>query len=311
MPSSVNGEHTAAEAVLTGTFVLQFLSVLELDEKTPAIVLLYRSYTPSDGIEHKRWGHSQHAKDPDMGDRISRISATPDYQPDKQRFEQKFKLSVLLPVGPLGFGALGRLNNDTGCAVCEEQRSSRCSQCQSFAYYGAGTYPCCIGVLRCRQPAEQPVPDQPDWPAHKATRHSLQGGRWVTVDFRTALPGLEGEVTEWVRRLGVDRGQGLLRTRTETSAVPPNVHSEKVFVVKLQGGMEAAAATILVYDRQHSFEDVLFLGEDDPETYAALVAEVRGRRGGEQGVKMHRWARRIGDYRLSICLDRQPATPKW
>ena len=33
---------------------------------------------------------------------------------------------------------------------------------------------------------------------------------------------------------------------------------------------------------------------------------------GWQGIKMYRWARRVGDHELSMCFDRAPGTdPVW
>ena len=67
-----------------------------------------------------------------------------------------------------------------------------------------------------------------------------------------------------------------------------------------------------MYDRQHSFGEVFFAMEDSPEAYAAFVREVQGPRGGYQGGKMYRWARRTGEKELTVCLDKEPTTEiKW
>ena len=65
---------------------------------------------------------------------------SPHYQPPRDKSEEEFKLSILLPIGPLGFYELGRLSNDPGCAVCGKERKSRCSQCQSVSYCSVGTF---------------------------------------------------------------------------------------------------------------------------------------------------------------------------
>lgn len=124
-------------------------------------MLLYRIYTRADGLEGIKWCQYQYNKvDQRPGDNdIRTIMTTPlefkllqelltmnakllplGYKPRKDLYEEKFRVSVLLPVGPLTFEALGSLNNDTGCVICGKERTSRCSQCQSVSYCGASEY---------------------------------------------------------------------------------------------------------------------------------------------------------------------------
>ena len=65
---------------------------------------------------------------------------SPHYKPARDSSEKEFKVSILLPIGPLGFAELGRLSNDPGCAVCGKERKSRCSQCQSASYCSVGAF---------------------------------------------------------------------------------------------------------------------------------------------------------------------------
>ncbi|RDX41978.1 hypothetical protein OH76DRAFT_1467037 [Lentinus brumalis] len=262
---------------------IRFLSVLEIDDRTPAIVLLYRMHTAKDAIEGMQWGQHQYDKDPNsrVEGGISMITATPlemkllmkllsmnakllppDYKPERGPYEEKHKVSVLLPVGPLSFEALGSLNNDTGCAICEKERTSRCSQCQSVSYCGA----------ECQKA---------DWPEHKKACRSLKGGRWCTIPFRTNYA--DNILADFMSR-------------------------RSLFLVKIQAGM-GTETTMLIYDRNRTFKEVFFFLEDDPETHAAVLAEIRGPRGGYGGLKMYRWAKRTGDRQLSICLDRPPTMP--
>ncbi|EIW53186.1 uncharacterized protein TRAVEDRAFT_52321 [Trametes versicolor FP-101664 SS1] len=92
-----------------------------------------------------------------------------------------------------------------------------------------------------------------------------------------------------------------------------NVHADKPFLVKLQVGLAGPGRdNIVVYDRLRSFSQVYVSRRDDPATFADLVAEMAGPRGGYGGVKMYRWAKRTGDWELSICVDRKPETDiKW
>ncbi len=69
---------------------------------------------------------------------------------------------------------------------------------------------------------------------------------------------------------------------------------------------------LAVYDRQRSFSQVYVVRADGPAAFADLVAEMAGPRGGFGGLKMYRWAKRTGDWELSICVDRKPETDiKW
>ena len=40
--------------------------------------------------------------------------------------------------------------------------------------------------------------------------------------------------------------------------------------------------------------------------HCPVVLEMAGPRGGYQGLKMYRWARRTSEWELNICLDRVP-----
>lgn len=62
------------------------------------------------------------------------------YNPQKESTEQNFKVSFLLPIGPLSYDDISKLNSDPGCVLCGKKTTSRCSQCQSVAYCGSGTY---------------------------------------------------------------------------------------------------------------------------------------------------------------------------
>ena len=68
----------------------------------------------------------------------------------------------------------------------------------------------------------------------------------------------------------------------------------------------------MLYDRQWSFQEVLFYREDAPAVYDMCIAEIGSPRGGYEGLKMYRWARRTGDRQLSLCVDREPNVEiKW
>ena len=98
----------------------------------------------------------------------------------------------------------------------------------------------------------------------------------------------------------------------DRSTPPPNVWGDKVFLVKIQVGLgDTPPSNMMLYDRKRSFQ-VFMRPDDDSERFSAFYREMTGPRGGHGGLKMYRWARRTGDWELSICLDREPLMDtKW
>jgi hypothetical protein len=106
--------------------------------------------------------------------------------------------------------------------------------------------------------------------------------------------------------------------RNETGAPddtdpPPNIHGDKIFMVKLQSPVNSENSgipqNIFIYDRQKSFQ-VYLMAEDDTNAFheAALAIKMTG----WKGLKMYRWAKRTGDFELSVCFDRAPENdPQW
>ena len=96
------------------------------------------------------------------------------------------------------------------------------------------------------------------------------------------------------------------------SEAPPNDHGDNLFLIKMQVGLGAAPPQhMMLYDRKRSFQLWWFRAQD-PATFDEFYAEMDGPRGGYGGLKMYRWAKRTGDWELSICLDREPLTDtKW
>ncbi|KAI0354489.1 hypothetical protein OH77DRAFT_505313 [Trametes cingulata] len=300
---------------------IRFLHVYELDPKTPAVLLLYRAFSRSDAPEGARWYHHQayanpRARAPGRSTPAGSVGITikatpleqkvllkllganarllpPDFRAEahRQAHEARFRASVLLPVGPLGFDAVGRLNNIAGCAICGKRGGMRCAQCQSAAYCS-------------------PECQKLDWPAHKPVCRSLKGGRWTTVAFRTHAPGTEGMHTALINRYtNVSRASDILSSLAADPRAPPppDVHGARPFLAKLQVGLAGPGRdTLVVYDRQRSFGHAYVARADAPAAFADLLAEMAGPRGGYGGVKMYRWVRRVGEWELAVCVDRSP-----
>ncbi|OSD02564.1 hypothetical protein PYCCODRAFT_1389695 [Trametes coccinea BRFM310] len=293
---------------------LRFLHILELDKMTPAMVLLYRAYTPQNAAEGLLWIEDRVDQNADVvGGLGMNIKATlleqklllmllsmntkllpTDFKVKRQRYEEHYRASVLLPIGPLGPEAIAKLASKSECVVCGKHGSRRCGGCLSVSYCG-------------------PDCQKSDWPAHKPTCRSLKGGRWVKVRFRAVSPGTEGmHVGLFNRYTSLARPEDIFATTTlptdPSKAEPfPNVHGDKPFLIKMQVGLTGPARdTFMVYDRQRSFGTVFIARMDDPQMFAELLSEMMGSRGGYGGVKMYRWAKRMGDWELGVCIDRQP-----
>ncbi|TFK80178.1 hypothetical protein K466DRAFT_592002 [Polyporus arcularius HHB13444] len=301
---------------------IRVVSVLEIHEDTPVIVVLYRPFNRSSAKDCAQWISEQsksnapalgngfiHIKRPSIEVKLLLLylklnaSLVPaDFPVDKKPNEARFKPSVLLPVAPLDFDALAKIAHNLGCSVCGKKGASRCAQCQTVWYCGA----------ECQRA---------DWPDHKQSCKSLKGGRWVPITFQEQLPlpsipGVDPKQTKYmsnINKFSSDFSGRSTATRKFEAAdpPPPNVWGDRVFMIKLQVALSyGEPGHMMLYDRKRSFQGFM-LRKDNP-AFAELYAEMLGPRGGFGGMKMYRWAKRTGDWELSVCLDRQPQTDtKW
>ena len=135
----------------------QVIHVLEVDARTPAIVLLYYSFTranPNYGLEWSKDAMSWNSP-PSMSQifatpleqkvilrllKANEDMVSPEFRRDHEKLwtEEGFQVSVLFPLGPLPFEAISHLNSSVGCVICGKKEASRCSQCQSVTYCGSG-----------------------------------------------------------------------------------------------------------------------------------------------------------------------------
>ncbi|KAJ3515707.1 hypothetical protein NLJ89_g1594 [Agrocybe chaxingu] len=158
------------------------------------------------------------------------------------------KVSFVLPLGPLSMQHVGKLTNNPGCEVCGKENTSRCLQCLAAAYCGR----------ECQTA---------DWPNHKKTCRSLKGGSWSTITFeKEGSRGLRLVVNKMDSPAEI-KARNQVEGRIEGSS-PPNVHADKVFLVKIQISAFAFGdeANMLIYDRQRSFQ-VTWLRNSDPDLF--------------------------------------------
>lgn len=221
------------------------------------------------------------------------------YSPSRRANEKKYSLSFLVPISPLSMREVGSLAGDVGCAVCGLPTTSRCAGCQGAAY--------------CRKECQKA-----DWPTHKreCKGKSLAAGSWI--DVALSASGYPGMYVQSVNAFSAVKGFGNdklkkddAKLRSDADGPPPNIHGDTPFVIKIQVPAPAMGrAPIMIYDRRRSVEFFLRL-EVDRKGYEAL--ETTARKTGYLGQKIYRYAKRTGDAKLSICLDREPPaeTIKW
>ncbi|KAI1792762.1 hypothetical protein LXA43DRAFT_972427 [Ganoderma leucocontextum] len=298
--------------------LLRFLTVLEVNETLPVFVVLYRTIDKATGASGADWASLQaRSNPPHLGCGFHAVKATlleqkmllnilktnnslvpPDYNVTRRPLEERFEVSVLLPIGPLEYDALSNLNNNMGCTMCGKRASSRCSSCQSISYCGAA----------CQRA---------DWTEHKPACRSLKDATWRTIRLRAGYPGMENCQFGLLNRhasLALPEGADPVHKWFYLDDALPyvNVYGDRPFLTKMQITPPGVApGRIMVYDRRQTF--LGFLREDvDAPAFWEFAAEMRGARGGLMGLKMHRWVKRTGDWELSVCLDRAPvADVKW
>ena len=99
------------------------------------------------------------------------------------------------------------------------------------------------------------------------------------------------------------------RQRVIRGEPPENIHADKVFLVRLYGSA-GVASSIQIDDRTRSIQTYVFEKDNGPDFKELLPRPYtdvwyRSEHGNPDIV--YRWAKRVGDWQLSLCLDRKPA----
>lgn len=132
----------------------------------------------------------------------------------------------------------------------------------------------------------------------------LVGGTWHAIRFDNT-PKHAITIDNATRALKRSKSGGpVVPDDLPLTYIPEGIHNGKSFLVKIQVSINDRE-TILIYDRQRTF-NVYWFRKNDP----ALHKEVDQIAGASS--KMYRWARRVSDFELKVCLDRTPSPmPVW
>ena len=78
---------------------------------------------------------------------------SPACTPEKDIIEQNFRTSFPLPLGPLSYQDIGKLNDDPGCVLCGQKPLVQCRQCISVLRCGCVAGRAYIAPRATRRPA--------------------------------------------------------------------------------------------------------------------------------------------------------------
>ncbi|KAJ4471599.1 hypothetical protein J3R30DRAFT_3527059 [Lentinula aciculospora] len=295
---------------------VRVVEVCMLNKETPVMVVLYcRGTRDAPAFDTLQWVQEvvSNRKSPAL-----KVTATPEEQklllailnlnarrlssayPVKRNSsgtEATFALSFLLPLGPVNQQAIGKLTRHPGCVVCGKKTVSKCSRCLAMTYCGA----------ECQRV---------HWKEHKPTCNSLHGGEWAEITFSmqptemrlAAAMGKKLFMATWNNMARPTMDNTNIKSYEDENPLPPNIHSLNPFLIKMQRGLTSAMPPIMIYDRTRSIEAYL-CRDIDLEGYDKTMAQMHT---GQRGLKIYRWVKRIGDDKLSVCLNRAPPKdPQW
>lgn len=145
---------------------------------------------------------------------------------------------------------------------------------------------------------------QVHWPEHKLTCRSLEGGQWRTVKY-IGIPPRWKDTHVVIDRKGIKFKACATPFENVEYAKepPPNIHGDKPFLVRLIQWSSPRGDALVATDRHYSLL-VQIESQDQPEVYEDVAEEVRRRAGDTYACW---WAKRVGEWELSICIDRKPS----
>jgi hypothetical protein len=228
---------------------------------------------------------------------------SPAYKPKLDTTEKTFKLSFLVPMKALSQEDVGRFTTTSGCSVCGKKTASRCSGCFLVEYCGKGRRSSSVSLSSLNIIHSEC--QSRDWPTHKAMCKSLKGGTWSSVTLIQPSTAL-GLYTTHMNFRSSHINQASPSSHDEQAA-SRTLHKDNPFLIKIQRPLSSnnTPTGMMVYDRQRSFTCYMTF-KDNREAYQQ-AENVMGER-----LKIYRWAKWVDGGKMSICLDREPASiPPW
>ncbi|KAG8942841.1 hypothetical protein FRC04_003472 [Tulasnella sp. 424] len=271
---------------------IKVAEVRKLDDRTPLLVVQFRLDGKSPQGEYAFWNYASTGRLTGLQCSTRSLmllhrllSLNSGRVPTDSGYKTAhLKASFILPVGPIEKADIARLTRDLSCAVCGKQSKTRCAQCQSTHYCS-------------------PECQKGDWAIHKKTCNKLSKATWSAMPFgSTSLFGIEDGAFVSSQSLSSARINTTTGTKPKKGEeeVPPNEHGDNPFLIKAQYN---GSPHMMVYDRTRALE-TYFNRDDNPTLFEQIAELVREK--GFMGMKIYLWAKRTGDFELSLALDKVP-----
>ncbi|VDB84566.1 unnamed protein product [Peniophora sp. CBMAI 1063] len=288
------------------SIAVQMLGLYALDTETPLLSLLYEiAISPEEMTTGKmvsfvqsklRGNENVIVCTPQEFTLVRRLldinssKVAPEYEASLSPDQRDFRRSFIIPVGPLDQVQIGKITHNTGCVVCGSESTKNCSGCKIEKYCSSA----------CQKA---------NWKDHKVACRDMQGGTWTDFVF-TDAPSFNGQklYAAIVSSSATPRKIAKTKMHGGDGEVdpPPNKHGDRAFLIKIQRTKDSLTPQLppqqSVYDRLRTMSGYLE-PESNVSAWSAFEREIPPQ---AVNVKIYRWARRIGDWGLSICLDRPP-----
>lgn len=160
-----------------------------------------------------------------------------------------------------------------------------------------------------------------DWRNHKTNCKTLKDGTWRTIKLSVCLPGHENKYLASINHQASITSPKTSIKKTDPNMPPPNIHGTRTFLIKIQLAIttglfsdeDTTPQHMLIYDGKRSVQEYFVQGDDNFAVFEELKHEMEMTSVGPPGaLKVYRYARRVSDWELNVCLDKPPQTIiKW
>ncbi|KAJ6488866.1 hypothetical protein C8R45DRAFT_993058 [Mycena sanguinolenta] len=279
----------------TSTLRIKVLEVRKFDSSTPIFIVQYQHYDRP-GV-YPGWAQNLAGATLQQQNLLVRIlrrnskRILSTYRPDGMEIGNGFELSFLIPIGPLTLKDRGKHSTIEGCPNCGETAVDlkKCARC--------------LGVSYCSRECQKN-----HWKAHRPICQSVSSGTWQKVTVRRP------KMIHLSSAMIVGNPEDELGLAEHLKPTPPeNIHGAEPFLLKLIlkcDDQDDRIPCILVYDRQQSFRLIIDSEENEAFVLVSKVMDQKTERVTDYPT-IHCWAKRVGDWALSLCLDPLPEQPNW